>query len=170
MTYTVSNYAGAPAITNHDTSQKVPLLTKVFGWDPTYGEGEFIYLIGVANTVVGNLVTFNALTAQTTLAPNTAGLAQPVAVAMSACVAAEYGWYQIKGAAVIKKTSIVGLPDARIFISSTAGRITTSSAAGTSGKGIWGARTANAATVVTTTSTIVVTIEYPHYQGKTTGF
>src|SRR2546430_988888 len=61
--------------------------------DPTYGEGEFIYLLGVASTVVGSVVTWDGATTgtptyQTVLAPSTANLAQPLAVAMSANVAA----------------------------------------------------------------------------------
>ena len=42
--------------------------------DPTYGEGEFIMLVGVASTAVGSLVTYNATTYQTALSANTAGL------------------------------------------------------------------------------------------------
>jgi hypothetical protein len=162
MAYTIRDYVGAQPIADTSTTQLHPINTRVTGWDPTYGEGIFIYLIGVLNTVVGNLVTFNALTGQTTLAPNTANLAQPVAVAMSANGAAAYGWYQIKGAAVIKKTGVVITPDVKIYLSGTAGRVRPSAA---SGKNILGARTANAATIVTTTSTVVVTIEYPHAQG-----
>jgi hypothetical protein len=38
-----------------------------------------------------------APTFQTALAPSTAGLAQPLAVAMSINLATFYGWYQITG-------------------------------------------------------------------------
>ena len=40
-------------------------------FDPTYGEGEFIVLVGVASTEVGSLVSYNATTYQTALAANT---------------------------------------------------------------------------------------------------
>jgi hypothetical protein len=40
-------------------------------------------------------------TFQTALAPSTANLAQPLAVAMGANVAGQYGWYQISGQAVV---------------------------------------------------------------------
>src|SRR3954454_14814468 len=64
--------------------------------DPVYGVGEFIYLLGVASTVIGSVVTFDGASAgtptwQTALAPSTAGLDQPLAVAMSANVAGQYG-------------------------------------------------------------------------------
>ena len=55
MAYTVSNYVGAQPIEDTSTTQKHPLGTIVRGTDPTYGEGEFIYLLGVANTVVGSV-------------------------------------------------------------------------------------------------------------------
>lgn len=164
MTYGVRDLVGAQPIAETSTTQVHVLNTKVKAWDPLYGEGEFIYLLGVASTVVGSLVVFNALTGQTTLADG-ANLAQPVAVAMSANVAAQYGWYQIKGAAIIKKTSVAVTPNVPIFLSATAGRLKVLASAG---RQILGARTANAATVVTTTSTVVVTIEYPHMQGQIT--
>ena len=34
----------------------------VRAFDPTYGEGEFILLLGVASTVIGSMVTYNATT------------------------------------------------------------------------------------------------------------
>jgi hypothetical protein len=78
-----------------------PLGTIVSAVDPTYGTGEFIFLKGVASTVVGSLVTYDQTLATTTLAPATGGNG-PVAVAMSANVASQYGWYQIAGAAAVK--------------------------------------------------------------------
>jgi hypothetical protein len=164
MTYAVRDLVGAQPIAENSTVQVHVLGTKVKAWDPTYGEGEFIYLKGVVSTVVGSIVTYNALSGATVLADG-ANLAQPVAVAMSACVASEFGWYQIKGAAVIKKTTVAVNPNVVIFLSATAGRIKVLASAG---RQILGARTANAATVVSTTSTVVVTIEYPHAQGQVT--
>ena len=99
-------------------------------FDPTYGEGEFILLVGVANTVVGSLVTYNATTYQTTLSANTANQATPVAVAMSACTAGLFGWYQIGGLAVIKKTAVTVNPQVAVFQSATAGRIMNTTATG----------------------------------------
>ena len=76
--------------------------TIVRAFDPVYGEGEFILLLGVASTVVGSVVRYNATTYQTTLVVNTAVQDVPVAVAMAATTAGLYGWYQIAGNAVIK--------------------------------------------------------------------
>lgn len=134
-------------------------------YDPTFGEGEFICLLGVAATLVGSLVTYNTTTYQTALSPNTANLAQPVAVAMSANLAATFGWYQIGGLAVIKKTNTLFTAGVVVYQSATAGRVMSTS---TSGKQMLGARSANLASVTTTTSTITVSLDRPHMQGRVT--
>ena len=133
-------------------------------FDPTYGEGEFILLLGVASTEVGSLVSYNATTYQTTLAANTANLAGPVAVAMSANGAGSFGWYQIGGLAVMKKTAVAVNPQVAIYQSATAGRVMPTAA---SGKQLLGARSANLATVASGVSTVVVSINRPHKQGQT---
>lgn len=167
MAYTVSNLIGAQPIANTETTRKHPLGTVVTGWDPTYGEGEFIYLLGVGSTEVGSLVLYNATTYQTALitVSNGKNKGLPVAVAMSANVANQYGWYQIRGNAVVKKTSVAVTPQVPIFISATSGRLKVVASAG---QQILGAQTANLTTVVTTTSTVVVTINRPFTQGQIT--
>ena len=84
-----------------DTTQNHTLGTIVRAEDPTYGAGEFIYLKGVASTAVGSMVDFDPYLATTALSPATGGVG-PVAVAMSANVASQYGWYQIAGVAAVK--------------------------------------------------------------------
>jgi len=133
--------------------------------DPTYGEGEFILLLGVASTAIGSLVTYNATTYQTALSANTAGLGQPVAVAMSANLAGTFGWYQIGGLAVIAKTAVQTTAQVAVYQSATAGSIMPTAA---TGRQILGARSANLATVTTTTATLVVSINRPHLQGQIT--
>ena len=88
--------------------------------DPTYGPGEFIYLQGVASTAVGSWVTFNQDDGTTALlAANAIG---PVAVAMSANVADQYGWYQIYGKAVGK--ALTGFADnGNVYATATAGSV-----------------------------------------------
>jgi hypothetical protein len=89
--------------------------------DPDYGVGEFIYLKGVASTVVGSWVTFNQDDNTTALlAANAIG---PVAVAMSANDAAtSYGWYQIYGKAVGRV--LAGFVDnANVYATATAGSV-----------------------------------------------
>jgi hypothetical protein len=171
---------GLPAITDHAipatvetvgstviTNKLVPLGTRVRAVDPTYGEGEFIRLLGVSGTVTGMLVNYNATTHQTVLLTATGqkNKATPVAVAMSACVGSEHGWYQISGLAVIKKTTVAVTPGVAIYSSATAGRFKVLASAG---QQIVGATTANLATVVTTTSTVVVAIDRPHTQSQVT--
>jgi hypothetical protein len=59
---------------------------------------EYIYLMGVASTVVGSCVTYglNGVTAfQTAL--SVTGAKGAVAIALSATLAAQWGWYQIFG-------------------------------------------------------------------------
>lgn len=181
MAFLLTNpQAGVPAITNHEapvtvetvgstvvTKALVPLGTIVRAVDPTYGEGEFIRLLGVASTVVGSLVKYNATTWQTALTTvtNAKNKGVPVAVAMSACVAGEHGWYQISGLAVIKKTTVAVNPGVPIYLAAdaTPGRF---KVAASIGQQILGAQTANLATVVTTTSTVVVAINRPHTHGS----
>ena len=167
MTYAVHSLPGAQPVANNSTTQNHPLGTIIKATDPTYGEGEFIYLLGVASTTVGDWVTYNATTYQTALGTttNAENKGVPVAVAMAATVAAEYGWYQIGGNAVMKKTGVAVTPQVPIFISATAGKI---KVLASSGQQILGAMTANLTTVVTTTSTVVVTINRPHSQGQIT--
>lgn len=102
------------------TSEKVKLGTIVRAYDATYGYGEFIYLKGVASTVVGSFVTYNADDYSTALlAANAKG---PVAVAMSINVANQYGWYQIQGKAVGK--ALTGFADnGDVYATATAGSI-----------------------------------------------
>lgn len=58
---------------------------------------EYIYLTGVASTIVGSWVTYDELGITTLLVANAIG---PVAVAMAITNATtEYGWYQIRGKA-----------------------------------------------------------------------
>ncbi|MFQ5356632.1 MAG: hypothetical protein ACE5DY_09160 [Mariprofundaceae bacterium] len=111
------------AIDEISTTQNHPLGTIVRAKDiasTDYGEGEFIYLLGVASTAVGSAVTYNADDGSTALlAANAIG---PVAFAMGANVASSYGWYQIEGKAVGKV--LAGFADnANCYATATAGSI-----------------------------------------------
>ena len=168
MTYKISEPFVVPqAIADISTTQMLPLGTRVRAKSDTYGEGEFIYLLGVGSTVTGMLVKYNATTYQTALltVANGKNKGVPVAVAMGANVASSYGWYQIGGNAVVKKTSVAVTPQVPIFISATDGRAKVLASAG---QQILGAQTANLTTIVTTTSTVVVTISRPFTQGQIT--
>ena len=165
MAYTITTpEIGYPGITSTATVAALPLGTIAEGKDPTYGGGRFIYLKGVTSTVAGSVVSYNQLTGATTLVPNTANLAAPLAVAMGACTTGLYGWYQVGGAAVIKKTAVKVNPAVKLYISGTAGRLMPTAA---SGKQILELITVNAATVLSATSTITALIQYPFAQGAT---
>lgn len=167
MAYTPTTpVLGLQAIATTDTTQNHPLGTIITATDPTYGTGEFIYLKGVASTVVGSLVSYDQVNGTTTLSPaSTANNAFPVAVAMSANVASQYGWYQIAGAAIIKKTAVKVNPGVKLYLSSTAGRVSSTSS---SGRTVLGCVSINAATVASATSTITAEINRPIAQGPVT--
>lgn len=110
------------AIDATETTQKLPLGTIIRAEDKAstaYGIGEFIYLKGVSSTAVGTVVIYNPDDFSTTRA--SANAIGPVAVAMSANVANQYGWYQISGKAVVKAATVVD--NATVYISGTAGTL-----------------------------------------------
>lgn len=112
MAFSVTNQLiGTQPIANTETTAMHPLGTIVTAKDPTLGAGEFIYLKGVGSTVVGSIVNYddNFQTALDTTA--TAGPSRPLAVAMSANIANQYGWYQISGLAVATKADTVSFAD-----------------------------------------------------------
>jgi len=85
-----------------------------------YGAGEFVYLKGVASTVLGSFVTYNADDNSTALlAANAIG---PVATSMSINVASSFGWYQISGKAVGKAKASYA-DNGLVYATSTAGSI-----------------------------------------------
>lgn len=115
-----SQQIGLQAIDATDTTQNHTLGTRCQAKSTTYGWGEFIYLKGAASTGVGDWVTFYPDDYTTTLlAANAIG---QVAVAMSANVANQYGWYQIYGKAVGK--ALTGyLDNALVYATATAGSV-----------------------------------------------
>lgn len=121
MTFRITDpVIGSQPITETSTTQAHQLGKIVQAKDATYFEGEFIYLSGVASTAVGSWVTYNMDDGSTTLlAANAIG---PVAVAMSANVASQFGWYQIHGKAVGK--ALAGFADnANVYATATAGSV-----------------------------------------------
>lgn len=111
--------AGMQPIADTSTTQQHPIGTRIKAFDPTYGEGEFIYLKGVASTVIGDLVIYDQYANTTTRA--VAGSRGPAAVAMSANVASQYGWYQIDGSAVIKAGTVAA--NGNVYVTATAGTV-----------------------------------------------
>lgn len=152
---------GVQPIATTQTTQAHDLGTIISARDPTYGHGEFIYLLGLAGTLAGLTVTYSSRTGVTALG-TTSGVVEggaPVAVAMSANVASQYGWYQIEGDAVVLKTAVAITPaTVKVYLSATAGRLMPTSVAG---RQVVGARWAHTTTVTSTTSTAIVTLNRP---------
>lgn len=138
------------------TTQKHPLGTIITAHDPTYGAGEFIYLKGVGSTIVGSIVNYDA-EFQTALHTVALAGARPVAVAMSANVANQYGWYQIGGQAVVAKSAALSLAVGSA-INAASGLATVVA----TGSIINGALVAVAASAKSGVTTVRVMISRPH--------
>jgi hypothetical protein len=109
-------------ITETSTTQNLPLgkIINAVDKDTTaYGVGEFIYLKGLASTAIGEPVIYDldAMTSTRVVA----GSRGNVAIAMSANVANQYGWYQIAGTAVTKTGTVAA--NGRPYVTATAGTL-----------------------------------------------
>jgi len=153
----ISNRVIAQPITEISTTALVALGTRVRALDTdtsNYGEGGFIYLKGVASTVVGSVVTILEDDFSTTLlAANDIG---QVAFAMSANVAGSFGWYQVDGKA-IGKVAAGFLDNANVYATATAGTVDDAIVAGDRVKRCKGASAIN----VPTTGLAEFEISYP---------
>lgn len=166
MTYAVHTLPGAQPIADTSTTQKHALGTIVRATDPTYGEGEFIYLLGVASTAVGSIVSWNGTTHQTVLGVAAEKVPRPLAVAMSANVASQYGWYQISGVAVTAKLATTSFAaGAALAVASTGSGTAIATA---SGNEIQGALVAAVASAATGRTTVLVSMNRPRMQGRIT--
>lgn len=157
-----AGYANIGTATTVPTPPLVPGMI-VRAKDPTYGEGEFILLKGVANLAVGSIVTYNTSNFTTALAPAGTNKPQPVAVSMAANTSSSnWSWFQISGIAVAAKTAATTLSaDVAIGVA-TAGLVSASS----TGAEVQGALVAVAAG--TSETTVQIVINRPHMQGRTT--
>lgn len=113
---------GAQKINETSTTQNHPLGTRIRGFDATDGHGEFIYLQGKANTLVGSWVIIDGDNYTTTLADadDIATVFGQMAVAMSANVANQYGWYAIYGKIEAQMAASFA-DDGKVYLTSTAG-------------------------------------------------
>lgn len=124
------------AIADTLTTKKMQLGTRMKAHDATYGPGEFIYLTGVASTAIGSVVLFNPDDYSTSLA--TANDKGSLAVAMSANVASQYGWYQIYGKGVAKVLASFA-DNGDCYLTATAGSVDDADVAGDFIRGMKGA-------------------------------
>lgn len=115
---------GVTQITTVDDTQRHPIGTVIKARDPLYGEGLFQYLPGVASTVAGDVVAIDTQASSgagsTTRA--VAATRGPLGVAMAATVASTWGWYQIRGAAVVNVPAAVAA-DTPAYLTATAGQV-----------------------------------------------
>lgn len=164
MTYTVDR-VGAQQIADTSTVQNHPIGTIVKGYDPTYGEAEFIYLLGVASTTVGSIVNYKGTTGATALGYAGENVAGPLAIAMSANVASQWGWYQISGIAIASKSSAVSFAAAaKVAVSSSTGL----AVATISGNELQGAMVSAVASAASGRTTVALVVNRPHLQGRVT--
>lgn len=127
MAYHVIDGPLGVELTTTGTTKLFALGTIVQATDPDRGAGEFIYLTGVASTAIGSVALYAADDYSTTLA--VADDIGPLAVAMSANVASQYGWYQISGKASGKVLASFA-DDADCYLTATAGSLDDADVAG----------------------------------------
>lgn len=96
----VDDLLGAQPIAEASATQRHALGTMVRAVDPTYGEGVFLYLAGGTDVTAACLVRYDQRAGTTSL--NGLDVYGPVAVAMAATDAGLYGWFQVRGAAVVQ--------------------------------------------------------------------
>lgn len=153
----ISPTIGAQEIASTSTTKNHALGTIIQARDDTLGVGEFIYLTGVASTVVGSIVCYddNFQTALDTSAA--AGPPRALAVAMSANLASSYGWYQISGLAVATKSNAVSFADGAA-LAATGGL----AVAAITALVILGAVVRTVASAKSTVTTVAIAINRPH--------
>jgi hypothetical protein len=135
------NVIGRPPITSVETATSLviggttvtrtpwPLGSIARAVDPTYGEGEFTYLKGVASTTVGSWVGYSPALGTSVLA--TANGTYPLAVAMAICdTTTKYGWYQISGTAQAKGLTSITHTSGFLALTGTPGSLDDASVIG----------------------------------------
>ena len=159
MAFAINTLPGAQPIAETSTTKKHLLGTIVRATDATLGEGEFIYLQGIGSTVVGSIVSYGVgfVTALDTAAAT--GPSNPLAIAMSANVASQYGWYQISGMAVATKADTVSFAAGAGFTTSAGLAV-----AVVTGRVVLGGVVRVVASAKTAVTTVALAINRPHNQ------
>lgn len=163
----------APGVTNLPSTILEAQLGEIrLAWDSTFGYGEFIYLKIPASTAItaGLLYQWTAGYSIAVLpvlatSKNTGHQVALANTTFASNTAVSYAWFQIQGQSSVLKTAVTVSPDSVVYASATAGRIKVLTSAGGQ---ITGLRTANAATVTSTTSTVTVYMNRPAMQGQIT--
>lgn len=152
----IEAWAVPQAIADTSTTKKVALGTIVRAVDPTYGMGEFIYLQGIGSTVVGSIVNYDAAYL-TALHSSALDKPRPLAVAMSANVANQYGWYQISGQAIVVKSNALSLAAGDAIGASSGAAVVVAT-----GSILNGMCVAAVASAVSASTSVRVMIQRPH--------
>ena len=100
-----------------------------------YGVGEFVYLKGVASTAVGDAVVYQYGDYQTTR--TVAASVGLVGIAMSANLANQWGWYQIRGIAAVE-VSAGFAADTICYLTANAGELDDTVVVGSEIRGTFG--------------------------------
>jgi hypothetical protein len=112
--------SSAGALTDIDTKARNALGSRCFD----DAGSEFIYLQGVASTVACDWVVYGLTAAtpfQTARAVHTTANTGPVAIALAAVLAANFGWYQIYGSALGNGANDTFAANHFVYLTSTAG-------------------------------------------------
>lgn len=133
-------------------------------------EGEFIFLaVPVSTTVTAGLLyqydkNYNVVLVPIGSTSKNTGVSVVVAYTgvTSNATLVQYAWFLIRGQVPVLKTAVASSPQTGIYMSATAGRVYFTASAG---KQILGARTQNATTVTSTTSTVNVYFNYSSIEG-----
>lgn len=119
----VTHQIGVQPITEVSSTQQHPLGTRVRAVDRgtnQNGEGEFVYVKGVASGAAGSFVLISEDDYSTSLlAANDIG---QVGILMAALVASTYGWAQVRGKAV-GKVAAGFVDNANVYSTATAGTV-----------------------------------------------
>lgn len=158
-------WMGQQSLMTTSTTQAHPLGTTTKGIDTgtlQYGPGIFIYLKGATSTAAGDAVVYDVVAGTTTR--TVAASVGPVAIAMSANVASQYGWYMVVGTAPVATASAgTGAANAWLKLSATDGTLTVS---GTSAIKVDGA-VCKAAQDTPTSGFTKVALTWPANNGNT---
>lgn len=111
---------------------------------------EYIYLAGVASTLIYDAVTFNSASFAT--ARLTANAVGPVAGALAAVIAGCWGWYQVYGNGTLNSDTVAGASG--LYIDATDGRVDDAGVSGDWIEGLW-------STAADATNLLPVFFDYP---------
>lgn len=150
--YLLEVAVGAPG--DVDTTARNPVGLRRKGMDAYGFPAEYIYLIGVASTIVGSVVTFDATGQTALIVADASGL---VAVATGLTVASTWGWYCVQGKVLV---DVVANSAATATTAKNPGRETTDGKVG-DGRAA-GDEIANFYQITATTAAAVVPCQIDH--------